>query len=110
MENTGTQRPENALRSRLAQASGALSDIQMLVTDCVSKTADPETLKLAESVLERILCSADKVRNAPGWYRHEFERRLFERYLGGETKACATDVPCIVLASEFSDLSRGQNG
>ena len=97
---------EEAMRNRLAQASGALEDIRSLVTDCVSASADPETIRLANSVLERILCSADKVRHAPSFYRHRFEQHLFERYLNGELHACATDRPCIEVASEYLSLCR----
>lgn len=90
------------LKSRLSHASGALSDIQHLVTSCVDKNANEHTKEIASAVLSRILCSADRVRNKPSWYIHDYERELFEKYLNGETKACASNNSCIEEARELN--------
>jgi len=103
------------LEKRLSHANGALEDIRTLATSCVGKD-DPEQLhKFAQAILERILTSASSEWSEPGWYRHEWEEELWERYLSGDLKACATDAPSIeVSRSLFSkkgdpaDLPRNQ--
>jgi hypothetical protein len=114
-----------ALNERSAQSSGALSDIITLVTDCLPKTqtedsrlADcgsedydmPTTLaeyvelhKIAEAVLSRIMCSADRVRSAPSYFRHDWEEKLWSDYLGRRIDACASRIPCMTLAGRLSD-------
>lgn len=88
------------LEERLAQASGALSDILNLVTDSVPAVdASPELVEMCEFILGRILTSADRPRNKPGWYRHGWERKRWEKYLSGETKACAhPETACLEWA------------
>lgn len=88
-------------QQRLSQASGALADITILVTGCVSKEASKKTQELAESVLLRILCSADCVKRKPSWYIHSWEERAWERYLNGELKACASDRACVDVSEEL---------
>lgn len=83
---------------RLSQASGALSDIQILVTSCVNREAPKETQELAETILLRILCSADQARTKPSFYIHVWEKKAWERYL----KACASDMPCINVSKELA--------
>ena len=85
----------------LAQARGALSDIAGLVTDCVPKDAPPQMHELCESVLGRILSSGDRRRSRPSWFRHEWERKLWERYESGEIKACAYPK---IAAKDFAQM------
>lgn len=93
------------IRERLAHASGALNDIQTLVTSCVAHDASDDAKKLARNVLRRILNSADQVRSRPSWYVHEYESELFESYMSGALRACSSDIACIReakrLASDF---------
>lgn len=88
------------LKIRLSHASGALSDIQSIATDCV-KSSDAASAAIGEAILNRILCSADMVRNPPRRYCHAWEQMLWEKYLSGELKACASDNPCRMEAEEL---------
>lgn len=115
-----------ALNERSAQSSGALSDIITLITDCLPKTETEESRlrdvtnvedydfpttiseyvelhKVAEAVLSRILSSADRVRSAPSYFRHEWEEKLWAAYLGRRINACASQEPCVKLAGQLSD-------
>jgi hypothetical protein len=89
-------------KERLWQASGALSDIQCIVTDCVRRDAEPKLQEIASAVLSRILSSADTIRKPPSWYVHEWEKELWQRYMDGEIKACAYEEPCIKVAHDLS--------
>jgi hypothetical protein len=76
---------------RFSQASGALSDIKILVTSCVSRNCDLKTRNIASSVLGRILSSAHDVHRKPNWYIHDFEKEIHERYESGTLNACSYD-------------------
>src|SRR4051812_209361 len=83
----------------LSHASGALSDIQAIVTDCVGSKDSPRLQEICEAVLLRIFSSGDRKRTPPSWYRHDWERNAWERYLSGDIKACGyPDIP----AKDFS--------
>jgi len=115
-----------ALNDRNSHASGALSDILTLVTDGLPKMESEESRlrdvehledyefptsireyvelhKVAEAVLSRILCSADRVRSTPSYFRHEWEEKLWAGYLGKRIDACATREPCLTVAGKLSD-------
>ena len=85
---------------RLSQASGALEDIIVTVTSCLPSYASDAAVSQAKSILHRILCSADKVRARPSWFRFDWERELWEQYERGELNACATDRPCIEVSRQ----------
>jgi len=91
---------------RLSHASGALSDINIIITSCVGKaeTRPQKVDEVCSSVLQRILCSADVVRQKPSWYIHDWEKELWEKYLSGELKACASDNPTIEEAKRYSTI------
>ena len=55
---------------------GALSEIYILATSCVSVNAPEETHKLAKSVVSRILSAGYSGR--PSWFVHDWERLLWE--------------------------------
>jgi hypothetical protein len=92
---------KSSIHSQLSHASGALSDIQIIVTSCVPKDANGKLKEIASAVLQRILCSANKVHSKPSWYIHDWEKELWKKYLNGDFKACATDIPCIQEADRL---------
>ncbi len=94
------------LKKRLGHANGALEDIKTLITSCIGKDADPELQETAAAVLNRILSSASRVWDKPGWYRHEWEEKEWERYLSGEMKACASESASKDVAASFEGLHR----
>jgi hypothetical protein len=91
------------LDKKLGHASGALADIQTIVTDCVGKDDPARVHELSEVILSRILTSADRPRTKPSWFRHAWEEKLWCEYLGGKLKACASDKPCIDVAEALAD-------
>ena len=97
------QEPPTVWQERLGHASGALSDIYGLATDCVPKGASPEIQDIFKTIVSRILSSAHKVQTPPSWYRFPWEEEQWRKYLSGEMKACASDLPCIEIASRLQD-------
>ena len=76
------------LEYSLGHANGALSDIRTIVTDCVGK-GDPERLhEICSTVYDRILSSDSKSHCRPGWFKHEWEQKLFEKYASGKFEPC----------------------
>jgi len=93
---------DKKLEDRLSHANGALGDIMVLCTSCVPKNPSQEELvNIMSAIHQRILCSASKEQSPPSYFRHEWERKHWEAYLNGQTKACATDRPCIEVAKEL---------
>lgn len=87
---------------RLGHATGALDDINCIVTS-VGKNDPLRLHEVAAAVLGRILCSADRVRIEPSWYRHDWEQQEWERYLNGDKKACASQSEsCLAQARRLS--------
>ena len=91
------------LKAQLAQANGAGADIITLITSCVAQDAPEEVHKLAESVLERLLCSSQTEWNKPRWFIHPWERELWRKYIDQELNACASDQPSIDEARRLAD-------
>lgn len=79
------------MNEKLAHASGALADIYILTTSCVAVDASKEAHELAEAITRRILCSAHKVHHAPSWFRHEWERQLWQELEKGQICTCGID-------------------
>jgi hypothetical protein len=86
------------LRERLSQASGALSDIEVLVTSCVASADDS---RIPKAVLDRILSSAHKVHRRPSWFRFPWEKDLWEKYERGGINACGHTGACCDVAQNL---------
>lgn len=104
-------------RDRLFQASGALSDINVLCTsvprniktDICDPKFSPEQMaktfiicqETFAAILRRILCSADRERFPPSWYNHKWEEEIWADYLSGKLKACGHNTPTRKMAKDL---------
>ena len=96
-----------ALEKRLAQASGALGEMSILLTSCVGKDDDAKKLMTIISAAHRmILGSADRVRTRPSWFRHDWEGQDWDDYEDGKIQACSYERPAIDVAKELMEASR----
>lgn len=76
--NTQHLAERDALRAEVERLGGALVEIATIVTSGVAQSAPEAAHKLGESVLRRVL-SARVPRHSPLiWFRHEWERVLWE--------------------------------
>lgn len=78
----------SALKSRLAEASKALTQIEAKVV-AVSKEAAPEVHLLAEDVLKTVLASADQV-HVERDFVHQWEANAYKAYMAGKAYAEST--------------------
>jgi hypothetical protein len=81
-------KPERGLSEKLAHTAGALSDIYILTTSCVAVNASEETHKLAETITRRILSSGHPTHCPPSWFRHDWEKQLWQEYQSGLIGVC----------------------
>ena len=95
-----------ALDKQRSQATGALDDINGLVTSCVGDDDPVRLHKISEAVLSRILSSADRPRTRPSWFKHKWERKLWEEYENRQTKACASQRACKDVADALDRKER----
>jgi len=108
-ELTSLKQAINRKDEQLGQASGALSYIQSLSTSSVKKEWPEEVKRVFQVILNRILSSAHKVHLEPRWYIHDYEREEWEKYLSGQTKACASDKPSKDVAAALSGTEAKEN-
>lgn len=114
-----------ALNESLAQARGALSEVSTIVTSCVpvdvcadnqpkdqegyefpmSVPEHQELHKIAEAVLNRILCSGDTNRSGPTWYRFPWEEKLWKAYNADLIGACASETSSRKLGTKLSNTA-----
>ncbi len=93
-----------AIKESQSQMCGCLSELEHLCTSCVDQKADNETKALAESILDRILCSAYGMKEEPSLYIHPWEENLWVKYLSGEIKACGHETSCIKKDKEINKV------
>lgn len=95
--------PEDAL----GHANGALADIYLIVTDSLPVDAPEEIHELCRSVVHRILSSDSMVHTPPGWYRHDWEKEIWEDYLDGKIKPCGGGERVYPIPIERQDAYSG---
>jgi hypothetical protein len=77
------------IEDKLSQANGALEDIIVLCTSCVSKNSTSEELmNIVSCIHKRILYSSSNRWTTPSYFRHQWEREQWSRYLNDEFCNC----------------------
>jgi len=90
-----------ALEEKLASANGALNDI---LTMCEIAT----DMTIYERIHARCLNSCSVVYDRPIWHANrEWERKNYDRYFNGTTKACASNQSCYLWAKLLTCITNG---